>query len=82
MLLEESEDEAAIPAESVGGFFLKHGTFMGAENEISQNSDAAGSDSDYDTDLDTEGELLSLKFAKRYTNKLNIIGSKRAIGFS
>lgn len=56
-LMEESEnEEAAGTTESVGGFFIKHGTFMGTENEltISQNSDVAASDSDYDTDLDTE----------------------------
>lgn len=53
MALLESEDEAV---ESVGGFFIKHGTFMGTENEISESSDAAENDSDYDTDLDVEGE--------------------------
>lgn len=59
-LIEESENEEAPgTTKSVGGFFIKHGTFMGAENEltISQNSDGAASDSDYDTDLDTEGTL-------------------------
>lgn len=50
----ESEDEAVVPVESVGGFFIKHGTFMGTENEISESSDAAENDSDYDTDLDIE----------------------------
>ena len=65
-LIEESEsEEAAGTTESVGGFFIKHGTFMGTENEltISQNSDVAAStsDSDYDTDLDTEGKL-AVKF--------------------
>ena len=29
---------------------------MGTENEISENSDATENDSDYDTDLDVEGE--------------------------
>lgn len=60
-LMEESEnEEAAGTTESVGGFFIKHGTFMGTENEltISQNSDVAASDSDYDTDLDTEGKIF------------------------
>lgn len=59
--MEESENEEATgTTESVGGFFIKHGTFMGTENEltISQNSDVAASDSDYDTDLDTEGEIF------------------------
>jgi len=59
-LMEEGENEEAPgTTESVGGFFIKHGTFMGTENElaISQNSDVAASDSDYDTDLDTEGRL-------------------------
>ena len=59
-LIEESEtdEEAARTTESGGGFFIKHGTFMGTENElaISQSSDLAASDSDYDTDLDTEGK--------------------------
>lgn len=54
--LVENEDEAVVPIESMGGFFIKHGTFMGTENEISDSSDAAGNDSDYDTDLDIEGE--------------------------
>ncbi|KAJ7374344.1 Leucine-rich repeat-containing protein 74A [Desmophyllum pertusum] len=57
VLTEENEDEeAAGTNESVGGFFVKHGTFMGADNElsISQGSDLAASDSDYDTDLETE----------------------------
>ena len=58
VLIEESEDEeAAGTTESVGGFFIKHGTFMGTENELSQSSDMAASDSDYDTDLETEGKL-------------------------
>lgn len=61
VLIEESEDEeaAGTTSESVGGFFIKHGTFMGTENElaISQSSDMAASDSDYDTDLETEGKL-------------------------
>lgn len=52
--LEQSDDEAVMPIESVGGFFIKHGTFMGTENEISENSDATENDSDYDTDLDVE----------------------------
>lgn len=59
--MEESEnEEAAGTTESVGGFFIKHGTFMGTENEltISQNSDVAASDSDYDTDLDMEGKIF------------------------
>ena len=59
-LLEESEDEeTAETSESVSGFFVKHGTFMGNENEhaISQTSDMAASDSDYDTDLETEGKI-------------------------
>lgn len=56
VLLEESEDEAAMPIESIGGFFIKHGTFMGTENDIPQTSDTAATDSDYDTDLDTEGK--------------------------
>lgn len=59
VLTEENEDEeAAGTNESVGGFFVKHGTFMGADNElsISQGSDLAASDSDYDTDLETEGK--------------------------
>ena len=59
-LIEESENEEAPGrTESVGGFFIKHGTFMGTENElaISQSSDVAASDSDYDTDLETEGKL-------------------------
>ena len=58
--MEESEDEeAAATAESVGGFFVKHGTFMGTENDhaISQSSDIAANDSDYDTDLETEGKF-------------------------
>ncbi|XP_078351297.1 uncharacterized protein LOC144636031 isoform X2 [Oculina patagonica] len=56
-VIEESEDEeTAGTSESVGGFFVKHGTFMGTENNhaISQSSDIAASDSDYDTDLETE----------------------------
>jgi len=53
-LFEESEDEGNMPIESVGGFFVKHGTFMGTENEISHSSDAGATDSDYDTDLETE----------------------------
>ena len=60
--MEEGEnEEAAGTTESVGGFFIKHGTFVGTENEltISQNSDVALSDSDYDTDLDTEGKIFS-----------------------
>lgn len=59
-LIEESEDEeAAATAESIGGFFVKHGTFMGTENDhaISQSSDIAANDSDYDTDLETEGKF-------------------------
>lgn len=59
VLLEENEDEAAMTSESVGGFFVKHGTFMGTENEFSQSSDAVENDSDYDTDLETEGEIES-----------------------
>lgn len=66
-LMEESENEEAPgTTESVGGFFIKHGTFMGTENElaVSQNSDVAASDSDYDTDLDTEGKLKFKTFFK------------------
>jgi len=47
-----------MPIESVGGFFVKHDTFMGTESEISHSSDAGASDSDYDTDLETEGKLF------------------------
>lgn len=69
-VIEESEDEeAAGTSESVGGFFVKHGTFMGTENDhaISQSSDIAASDSDYDTDLETEGKL-ELRFFSRLNN--------------
>ncbi|CAH3183572.1 unnamed protein product [Porites lobata] len=54
VLLEESEDEGAMPIESIGGFFIKHGTFIGTETDpvISHGVDV--SDSDYDTDLETE----------------------------
>lgn len=58
VLTEENEDEEAVEAsEGNNGFFIKHGTFMGTENEqmASQASDMASSDSDYDTDLETEG---------------------------
>ena len=58
VLTEENEDEEAVEAsEGNNGFFIKHGTFMGTENEkmTSQASDMASSDSDYDTDLETEG---------------------------
>lgn len=65
MLTEENEDEeAARAAEGNGGFFIKHGTFMGTENEqtASQGSDMASSDSDYDTDLETEGNRQNPSF--------------------
>lgn len=58
VLTEENEDEEAVEAsEGNNGFFIKHGTFMGTENEqiASKASDMASSDSDYDTDLETEG---------------------------
>ena len=78
VLVEENEDEeAAMPTESVSGFFVKHGTFMGTENDltISQGSDAAASDSDYDTDLETEGERYFRFYleiwSKQSANKLN-----------
>lgn len=43
---------------------------MGTENDhaISQSSDIAASDSDYDTDLETEGKL-ELRFFSRLNNK-------------
>ena len=64
MLLEESEDEGAMPTESIGGFFIKHGTFIGTETDpvISHGVDV--SDSDYDTDLETEGASLYLNYSK------------------
>ena len=67
MLLEESEDKGAMPIESIGGFFIKHGTFIGTETDpvISHGVDV--SDSDYDTDLETEGEWC-LDFASLYLN--------------
>ena len=40
---------------------------MGTENELTisaQNSDGAASDSDYDTDLDTEGTLSKTFFSE------------------
>ena len=75
VLTEENEDVEAVEAsEGNSGFFIKHGTFMGTEREQmdSQASDMASCDSDYDTDLETEGnrEKINILIRRRISYRL------------